>query len=347
MILAHVRSCMRRPGRPGAWPPPCRRSRARHDPDRWLDLEGPAAGCWPRTPREAHNSALFRTPLTTLDAHLAAGLRVAALAELVEGFDAARTTTVRTTTRCSRRPTCASGRRSCGRPACATSTPSKATWRRCGPAAATPCPRRGTACRSSTSATSPRSAGRATRSGPRAARPSSTTSSRSAPWSTRRPATCPPSRPRTAIGGYLILNDWSARDLQREETTVRLGPAKGKDFASSIGPWLVTPDELADARAPGASGPELSLTRRGQRRRDVARQLVRCPVLVRRRCSPGPRPTRPSGRATWSAAGRSAAGCLLEVREATLGRYLEPGDEVILRIERLGALATPIVARPA
>jgi 2-keto-4-pentenoate hydratase/2-oxohepta-3-ene-1,7-dioic acid hydratase in catechol pathway len=55
-------------------------------------------------------------------------------------------------------------------------------------------------------------------------------------------------RGEEAIGGYLILNDWSARDLQREETTVRLGPAKGKDFASSIGPWLVTPDELADAR---------------------------------------------------------------------------------------------------
>ena len=34
------------------------------------------------------------------------------------------------------------------------------------------------------------------------------------------------------IGGFLILNDWSARDLQREETTVRLGPAKGKDFAA-------------------------------------------------------------------------------------------------------------------
>ena len=55
-------------------------------------------------------------------------------------------------------------------------------------------------------------------------------------------------RGEQAIGGYTILNDWSARDLQREETTVRLGPAKGKDFASSIGPWLVTPDELADAR---------------------------------------------------------------------------------------------------
>jgi fumarylacetoacetate (FAA) hydrolase len=56
-------------------------------------------------------------------------------------------------------------------------------------------------------------------------------------------------RAEEAIGGFTIFNDWSARDLQREETTVRLGPAKGKDFASSFGPWLVTPDELA-ARGP-------------------------------------------------------------------------------------------------
>ena len=56
-------------------------------------------------------------------------------------------------------------------------------------------------------------------------------------------------RGEEAIGGYLVVNDWSARDLQREESTVRLGPAKGKDFATSIGPWLVTPDELADARS--------------------------------------------------------------------------------------------------
>ena len=54
-----------------------------------------------------------------------------------------------------------------------------------------------------------------------------------------------------AIGGYFVLNDWSARDLQRDETVVRLGPAKGKDFATSIGPWLVTPDELADRRSVG------------------------------------------------------------------------------------------------
>ena len=58
-----------------------------------------------------------------------------------------------------------------------------------------------------------------------------------------------PDRAEAAIGGYTIFNDWSARDLQREETAVRLGPAKGKDFAGTFGPWIVTPDELADARS--------------------------------------------------------------------------------------------------
>ena len=67
----------------------------------------------------------------------------------------------------------------------------------------------------------------------------------------------PAERGEEAVGGFFVLNDWSARDLQRDETAVRLGPAKGKDFATSIGPWLVTPDELADVRAPGSSGPDL------------------------------------------------------------------------------------------
>ena len=61
-----------------------------------------------------------------------------------------------------------------------------------------------------------------------------------------------------AIGGYMLMNDWSARDLQRDETTVRLGPAKGKDFATTLGPWLVTPDELADKQA--AKGYDLVAT---------------------------------------------------------------------------------------
>ncbi|SDT08799.1 fumarylacetoacetate hydrolase family protein [Actinoplanes derwentensis] len=50
--------------------------------------------------------------------------------------------------------------------------------------------------------------------------------------------------PEQSIFGYTILNDWSARDLQRREMQVSLGPAKGKDFASTLGPWIVTADEL-------------------------------------------------------------------------------------------------------
>jgi 2-keto-4-pentenoate hydratase/2-oxohepta-3-ene-1,7-dioic acid hydratase in catechol pathway len=50
------------------------------------------------------------------------------------------------------------------------------------------------------------------------------------------------------IFGYTVLNDWSARDLQRREMKVMLGPAKGKDFATTLGPWLVTADELEPYR---------------------------------------------------------------------------------------------------
>ncbi|HEX5859789.1 MAG TPA: fumarylacetoacetate hydrolase family protein [Microbacterium sp.] len=47
------------------------------------------------------------------------------------------------------------------------------------------------------------------------------------------------------IFGYTVMNDWSARDLQAREMKVRLGPAKGKDFGTTLGPWIVTADELA------------------------------------------------------------------------------------------------------
>lgn len=53
---------------------------------------------------------------------------------------------------------------------------------------------------------------------------------------------------RDLIAGYLVVNDWSARDIQTREMQVGLGPAKGKDFATTIGPWLVTPDELEGRR---------------------------------------------------------------------------------------------------
>lgn len=55
-----------------------------------------------------------------------------------------------------------------------------------------------------------------------------------------------PAAAHAAIFGYCILNDWSARDLQRREMQVNLGPAKGKDSATTLGPWIVTADELTD-----------------------------------------------------------------------------------------------------
>lgn len=48
------------------------------------------------------------------------------------------------------------------------------------------------------------------------------------------------------IGGFMIMNDFSARALQSDEMKLNLGPAKGKDFATAIGPWLATPDELEE-----------------------------------------------------------------------------------------------------
>ena len=57
-----------------------------------------------------------------------------------------------------------------------------------------------------------------------------------------------PAEARDHILGYTILNDWSARDLQGREMRVKLGPAKGKDTSTTLGPWLVTADELEPHR---------------------------------------------------------------------------------------------------
>lgn len=56
------------------------------------------------------------------------------------------------------------------------------------------------------------------------------------------------------IAGYMIMNDLSARTLQMEEMLLNLGPAKGKDFSTVIGPWLVTPDELEKYKIPAKAG---------------------------------------------------------------------------------------------
>ena len=150
-------------------------------------------------------------------------------------------------------------------------------------------------------------------------------------------------RAEEVIGGYMIMNDWSARDLQREETTVRLGPAKGKDFATTLGPWLVTPDELADRRSGNGFELEMTATVNGTETSrgswssvhfSFGRMLERASADVRLR----------AGDVLGS--GTVGGGSLLEIREETMGRFLEPGDEVVLRIERLGELRSPVVARP-
>ncbi|HLX40296.1 MAG TPA: fumarylacetoacetate hydrolase family protein [Ktedonobacteraceae bacterium] len=56
------------------------------------------------------------------------------------------------------------------------------------------------------------------------------------------------------IAGYTIMNDWSARDFQRKDMKLNLGPGKGKDFATSLGPWIVTPNELESRRVHSSSG---------------------------------------------------------------------------------------------
>lgn len=60
-----------------------------------------------------------------------------------------------------------------------------------------------------------------------------------------------------AVAGYLLMNDWSARDLQRVEMTGPLGPCKGKDSAITLGPWFLTADELPELASGGPTGVRL------------------------------------------------------------------------------------------
>lgn len=73
---------------------------------------------------------------------------------------------------------------------------------------------------------------------------------------TKKGRNIPASQADSYIGGYMIMNDMSARVLQMEEMLLNLGPAKGKDFCTVIGPWLVTKDELEPYKVPAHAGHE-------------------------------------------------------------------------------------------
>lgn len=142
------------------------------------------------------------------------------------------------------------------------------------------------------------------------------------------------------IAGYTILNDWSLRDVQRKEMQVGLGPAKGKDFATSIGPFLVTPDELEDRRTERGydlelvarvNGRELSRGNWSTIHYSFAQMIARASQGVM--LYPG----------DVLGSGTVGTGCILELGPEQAGGWLKPGDVVELEVEWLGVLTTQIV----
>ncbi len=143
------------------------------------------------------------------------------------------------------------------------------------------------------------------------------------------------------IAGYTILNDWSARDFQREEMQLNLGPAKGKDFGSSFGPYLVTPDELEDAWDDNG---KLNLRMTCH----VNDKLISdgntddlyhsFPTMIERA-------SRNSSvqAGDYLGSGTVGTGCILELRPENAGGWIQRGDVVRMEVERLGVLENKVV----
>jgi 2-keto-4-pentenoate hydratase/2-oxohepta-3-ene-1,7-dioic acid hydratase in catechol pathway len=136
--------------------------------------------------------------------------------------------------------------------------------------------------------------------------------------------------------GFMVMNDWSARDIQRQEMTLSLGPAKGKDFATSVGPVLTTADEFDPhagsmrAWVNGALYTEADLAECYWSIAEMTAYAAEATVVR-------------AGDLFGS--GTCGGGCILELA-LTHGEdaypWLEPGDVVELEIEGLGRLANPV-----
>jgi 2-keto-4-pentenoate hydratase/2-oxohepta-3-ene-1,7-dioic acid hydratase in catechol pathway len=139
------------------------------------------------------------------------------------------------------------------------------------------------------------------------------------------------------IAGYMIMNDWSARDLQFHEMRFGLGPAKGKDGAITLGPALVTPDELAPFRAGTAFDLGMRVLINGElfgedRVNNMAWSFGELIAYA--------------SRGTWVrpgdiiGSGTCGGGCLAEKwgRDGTRQPTLSPGDEVTMAIDGLGTI---------
>jgi fumarylacetoacetate (FAA) hydrolase len=145
------------------------------------------------------------------------------------------------------------------------------------------------------------------------------------------------------VAGFTIMNDWSARDLQRAEMAVGLGPSKGKDFATSLGPELVGMDELRDLYRDGRLhlGMTASVNGRVLSRGDSGSMHWTWPQLI----AHASRDTR-LRRGDVLGSGTVGTGCILELTPEAVGGWLKPGDVVELTVERLGTLRNPVVAHP-
>ncbi len=132
------------------------------------------------------------------------------------------------------------------------------------------------------------------------------------------------------IAGYTIMNDFSARDVQFQEMACRLGPAKGKDFATAIGPCLVTPDEIPNLGAlkmiARVNGEVWSDGRFGTIHWSFSQMIAH--VSRGEDVYPG----------DLFGSGTVGGGCGLE-----MDRFLKPGDVVELEIQPIGVLRTRVV----
>ena len=148
------------------------------------------------------------------------------------------------------------------------------------------------------------------------------------------------------IIGFMIMNDFSARALQMQEMKLNLGPAKGKDFGSSFGPWLVTKDELENYRQSSPDGDRYDLKMKAsingiQVSEDTLANMTWTFAQIIERVSYGVNifPGDIIG------SGTCGTGCFLELNGSNItdNQWLEPGDTVSLKIEALGKL-TNIIA---
>jgi fumarylacetoacetate (FAA) hydrolase len=145
------------------------------------------------------------------------------------------------------------------------------------------------------------------------------------------------------VAGFTIMNDWSARDLQRAEMAVGLGPSKSKDFATSLGPHLVPLDDLHDYFRDGRLHLDMTARVNGRElsRGNAGTMYWTWPQLL----AHASRDTelRPGD---VLGSGTVGTGCILELTPEAVGGWLKPGDVVELTIERIGTLRNHVVERP-